>query len=188
MPQGKKRLYLTFDDGPHPEVTPEVLEILAVYDAKASFFCVGENVSNHPDVYQKVRDAGHLTGNHSYNHLNGWKTPLNEYYENVNKCRELVDSAYFRPPYGRINPFQIQALKNEYTIVMWTVLSYDYHRDVSPQQCTEFVLKNTNDGAIIVFHDSQKAAKNMLKALPAVLEHFKNEGYGFHRIDEAVAG
>ncbi|MDP3444410.1 MAG: polysaccharide deacetylase family protein, partial [Ignavibacteria bacterium] len=166
---GKKQLYLTFDDGPHPEITAQVIEILDKYDAKATFFCVGENVKKFPEMYQKVIDKGHLTGNHGFNHLNGWKTPLNEYYQNINLCSEYVDSKLFRPPYGRITPSQIQALKKEYTIVMWTVLSYDFDAETSPDQCVEYVLNNVSDGAIIVFHDSEKAARNMLHTLPIVL-------------------
>jgi peptidoglycan-N-acetylglucosamine deacetylase len=183
MPQGNKQLYLTFDDGPHPEITPQVLDLLAKYDARATFFCVGENVAGNPDTYQQILDAGHLTGNHTYNHLNGWKTPLKEYYDNTNKCREVVDSVYFRPPYGRITPFQIQTLKKEYTIVMWSVLSYDFDSETNAEQCLEYVMRNTTDGAIIIFHDNQKAAPNLFKTLPAVLAHFTKEGYRFERLD-----
>jgi peptidoglycan-N-acetylglucosamine deacetylase len=183
MPQGNKQLYLTFDDGPHPEITPRVLDLLAKYDARATFFCVGENVAGNPKTYQQILDAGHLTGNHTYNHLNGWKTPLKEYYDSTNKCRELVDSIYFRPPYGRINPCQIQTLKKEYTIVMWSVLSYDYDHETSAEQCLDYVMRHTNDGAIIVFHDSEKAAPNLFKTLPLVLDHFTKEGYRFERLD-----
>lgn len=183
MPQGNKQLYLTFDDGPHPEITPKVLDLLAKFNARATFFCVGENVAGNPDTYQQILDAGHLTGNHTYNHLNGWKTPLKEYYDNTNKCREVVDSVYFRPPYGRITPFQIQTLKKEYTLVMWSVLSYDFDRETNADQCFDYVIRNTTDGAIIVFHDSEKAAPNLFKTLPQVLEHFTKAGYRFERLD-----
>lgn len=183
MPQGNKQLYLTFDDGPHPEITPQVLDLLAKHNARATFFCVGENVAKNPKTYQQILDAGHLTGNHTYNHLNGWKTPLKEYYENTNKCREVVDSVYFRPPYGRINPCQIQTLKKEYSLVMWSVLSYDYDRETNAEQCLDYVMRHTTDGAIIVFHDSEKAAPNLLKTLPQVLSHYTKEGYRFERLD-----
>ncbi|PKP51572.1 MAG: polysaccharide deacetylase family protein [Bacteroidetes bacterium HGW-Bacteroidetes-1] len=184
MPTGNKRLYLTFDDGPHPEITPSVLDLLDQFDAKATFFCVGENVLKYPETYQMVIEKGHLTGNHAYNHLNGWKTPLLKYYENVNHCRDYVDSKWFRPPYGRITPAQIQTLKKEYSIVMWTILSYDFDKDTNPEQCTDYVLESLSDGAIIVFHDSEKAARNMLPALKNVLEVCSNMGYRFMRIDE----
>jgi peptidoglycan-N-acetylglucosamine deacetylase len=183
MPAGNKRIYLTFDDGPHPQITPQVLEMLNHYNAKATFFCVGKNVVKHPETYEKIITNGHLTGNHSYNHLNGWQTPLNTYYENANLCRKVVDSDYFRPPYGKITPSQIQTLKKEYTIVMWSVLSYDFDGETSPEQCIDYVLQNARDGAIIVFHDSMKAAPNLLAALPVVLEHYSKEGYTFEQLN-----
>lgn len=183
MPEGNKKLYLTFDDGPHPIITLKVLDLLKKYNAKASFFCVGENVVKFPETYQIVLENGHLTGNHCYNHLNGWKTPLAEYYENVNLCRTHVDSIWFRPPYGRITPSQIQTLKKEYKIVMWTVLSYDFDAETTPQQCIEYVLSNATDGSIIVFHDSEKASRNLFPALEATLEHFSKLGYSFERLD-----
>jgi len=182
MPSGNKKLYLTFDDGPHPEITPKVLDILDKYKAKASFFCVGENVVRFPETYQDLIARQHLSGNHSFNHLNGWKTPLNDYYENVNLCRNHVDSIWFRPPYGKITPSAIQALKKEYTIVMWSVLSYDFDAETTPEQCVDYVINNADDGAIIVFHDSKKASTNMFHALPVVLEHFSARGYTFEAL------
>lgn len=184
MPAGEQQLYLTFDDGPHPQITPMVLALLEKYQAKATFFCVGENVSKHPETYQQIIHEGHLTGNHSYNHLNGWKAPLGKYYENVNQARQHIDSEWFRPPYGRITPSAIQTLKKEYKIVMWTVLSYDFDQDTSPEQCTSNVLDNLSDGAIIVFHDSRKALKNLLPALEATLKAGISLGYSFKRLDE----
>ncbi len=182
MPAGNKRLYLTFDDGPHPVVTPQVLDILAKYDARATFFCIGKNVEKHPEVYHEILAQGHRTGNHSYHHINGWQTSLKVYYENAILCRNLVDSTLFRPPYGRITPSQIQTLKKEFTIVMWSVLSYDFDHETSPGQCIDYVLNNTKDGAIIVFHDSKKAAPNLLKALPVILPHFSKLGYSFETL------
>ncbi len=159
------------------------MNILSDYNAKATFFCVGDNVQRYPEVYESILHRGHLTGNHSFNHLNGWKTPLNVYYENVNLCRSYVDSKWFRPPYGRITPSQIQALKKEYTIVMWSVLSYDFDQETSPEQCVDYVLDHTTDGAIVVFHDNVKAEENVLFALPKVLEHYTSKGYTFCRLD-----
>lgn len=172
-------LYITFDDGPHPDVTPQVLDILDTYHAKATFFCVGENVNRYPNVFYEVKKRGHRVGNHTYNHLNGWKTPLKEYYENANKCRELVDSELFRPPYGRISPAQIQTLKKEFTLIMWSVLSYDYDAETTPDECFEYVINNAENGSIVVFHDSVKASKNMLYALPKVLSHYTSLGFTF---------
>ncbi len=184
MPAGKKRLFLTFDDGPHPQITLKVLSMLEKYDAKATFFCVGENVTKHPETYRQIINQGHLTGNHSFNHKNGWKTPLKAYYKNVNLARQHIDSEWFRPPYGRISPAAIQTLKKEYKIVMWTVLSYDFDKDTSIDQCKANVLDHLSDGAIIVFHDSRKAEKNMLPALEATLTEGTRLGYTFARLDE----
>lgn len=182
MPAGNQTLYLTFDDGPHPEITPKVLELLHQYQAKATFFCVGENVQRFPQTYAEILNQGHKTGNHSMNHLNGWKTNQNHYYENVNDCRKYVDSDLFRPPYGRITPMQIQSLKKEYKIVMWTVLSYDFDPETTPEQCLNYVIDNTEDGAIIVFHDSEKSSHNMFFALPKILEYYSNKGFRFETL------
>ncbi len=181
-PAGEHRMYLTFDDGPHPELTPQVLDVLDEYHAKATFFCVGDNVQRYPEVYQQLLRRGHKTGNHTFNHLNGWRTPLNLYYENVNACREVVDSDLLRPPYGRITPSQIQTLKKEYQIIMWSVLSYDFDSETSPEQCLDYVINSAEDGAVIVFHDSPKSAANMLYALPKVLKHFTGQGFSFETL------
>ncbi len=183
MPEGEKTLYLTFDDGPNPEVTPLVLALLEKYGAKATFFCVGDNVRKHSETYRQLLEAGHLAGNHSFNHLNGWKTAHSKYYENVLEAGKLIDSEWFRPPYGRITPTQIQSLKKEFRIVMWTILSYDFDHETSVEQCTRNVLDNLCDGAIIVFHDSKKAQKNMLPSLEATLLEGMKNGFTFERLD-----
>jgi peptidoglycan/xylan/chitin deacetylase (PgdA/CDA1 family) len=182
MPPGNQTLYLTFDDGPHPQITPKVLEILDKYQAKATFFCVGENVQRFPQTYAEILQRGHRTGNHSMNHLNGWKTNLNLYYENVNECRNHIDSELFRPPYGRNTPTQIHTLKKEYKIVMWSVLSYDFDPETTPEQCLDYVLEHAEDGAVIVFHDSEKSAQNMLYALPKALEYYNEKGFRFESL------
>jgi peptidoglycan/xylan/chitin deacetylase (PgdA/CDA1 family) len=182
MPPGNQTLYFTFDDGPHPQITPKVLEILDKYQAKATFFCVGENVQRFPQTYAEILQRGHRTGNHSMNHLNGWKTNLNLYYENVNECRNHIDSELFRPPYGRITPTQIHTLKKEYKIVMWSVLSYDFDPETTPEQCLDYVLEHAEDGAVIVFHDSEKSAQNMLYALPKALEYYNEKGFRFESL------
>ena len=176
---GRKDIFITFDDGPHPEITPNVLEILDKFGAKATFFCVGENVEKYPDTYRQILAQGHATGNHTYNHLNGWKAGKREYFENIEECAGLVNSRLFRPPYGKIGLSHINHLTKKYDIVMWSVLSYDFNKDVSPAQCLENCLNNTEEGSIIVFHDSEKASGNMLYALPRFLEKFTNEGFAF---------
>lgn len=183
MPAGQKKIYLTFDDGPHPEITPKVLQILSDYQVKATFFCVGQNVEKYPETYQNILSSGHLTGNHTFNHSKGWKVSLNDYLDNTAKAAKLIRSDYFRPPHGRITFRQICALKKQYKIVMWTVLSYDFDKETLPEVCLSYVLKHAKDGSIIVFHDSEKAKKNMLFALPQVLEKFTRQGFTFERLD-----
>ena len=179
----EKEMFLTFDDGPHPEITPRVLEILDSYQAKATFFCVGENVEKHPAVYNKILKEGHATGNHGYHHLNGWKTSNRKYLDDVEHCSRLIDSHLFRPPYGRISYLQIGYLKINFRIIMWSVLTYDFDKKLSPQKCLDYSVKFSRPGSIIVFHDSEKASGNMLFALPRFLDHFSKLGYRFKALD-----
>lgn len=179
IPTQEKRLFLTFDDGPIPEVTPWVLEQLADYDAKASFFCVGHNIEKHPEVFHQVLEAGHAVGNHTYNHLNGWATDNIPYFHNARKCAALMESTLFRPPYGRLKPRQAQFLQRHYEIVMWDVLSGDFDPKLDQEMCLQNVLHNTQEGSIIVFHDSLKAEEKLRFVLPRVLEHFSELGYRF---------
>lgn len=176
------KIYLTFDDGPIPEITTTVLDILERYNAKATFFCVGDNVAKHPEIYQQVLDAGHTTGNHTFHHLNGWKTSVEEYINDVNKCSALVNSPLFRPPHGRIRPSAIKHLRKEYQIIMWSVLTGDYNKTLTPEKVLKNATDHTTDGSIIVFHDSLKAADNLFFALPRFLEHFSEKGYIFENI------
>lgn len=194
-PRNGKSIYLTFDDGPIPEVTPWVLDQLRKYDAKASFFCIGDNIRKHPEVFKKVVSEGHAVGNHTFNHLNGWKTPAMEYLLNVEAGQQILEkqlpkntpaataslkSRLFRPPYGRIKAGQARQLREQgYTLVMWDVLSMDYDQKLSPEACFQNVLKNAGNGSIIVFHDSLKAERNLKIVLPKVLEHFRNRGFTF---------
>lgn len=182
MPAGSKTIYLTFDDGPVPEVTPKVLDILDHYNIKATFFCVGHNIEKNPEVFQDIFKRGHKIGNHTYNHLKGWNTPLNKYLDNVLLFEKQTRTDLFRPPYGKITPLQLYKLRTRYKVVLWSVLSYDFDKSVKPQKCLQNVIRYTNDGSIVVFHDSIKASDNMLYALPRFIEHFKSKGYSFDTI------
>ncbi len=174
-----KVIYLTFDDGPVPEVTPMVLDILDEYGVKATFFCVGENVKKYPEIYNEILARGHRTGNHTFNHLKGFKTENDAYIENVRKAKEYIDSNLFRPPHGLIKRKQVKALSQDYQIVMWDVISYDYKHFLLPEEIFNIVKKKTNNGSIIVFHDSIKAKNNMLSALPKTIEFLNSEKYCF---------
>lgn len=184
IPNNTKTIYLTFDDGPTPEVTTWVLETLKKHQIKATFFVVGDNVKKHPQIYQQLIAEGHAIGNHTYNHLNGWKTKSSDYLQNIGKCAELVDTNLFRPPYGRIKNTQIRTLKQNYKIIMWDVLSGDFDASLSPEKCTENVINNTKAGSIIVFHDSIKAEKNLKYALPKAIGFLKEQGFTFGAITE----
>ena len=183
----KNEMYLTFDDGPTPEVTEWVLETLAKFNAKATFFCIGKNMRAHPEITAKIIAGGHRIGNHSYNHLNGWKTNSEKYLADIAKTQQVLDrykpphnSRLFRPPYGRISPLQAKKIrKQNYQIVLWNVLSADFDPKTSPLRCAENVLKHSSKGAVIVFHDSKKAATNLRFALPKVLEYFTEKGVDF---------
>jgi len=186
IPTVEKEIYLTFDDGPIPGPTEFVLDQLERSHAKATFFCIGENVSRHPKIFQAVARQGHAIGNHTFNHLKGWNYSVAEYLENIRLCQEeflksphsLRRVTLFRPPYGRIKRSQIRALK-EYSIIMWDVLSHDYSATISPEQCLRGTIQATRPGSIIAFHDSLKAEKNMRYTLPRFLEHFTRQGYSF---------
>jgi peptidoglycan-N-acetylglucosamine deacetylase len=175
-------IYLTFDDGPIPIVTPFVLNILRQYNAKATFFCIGDNVGKHPDVFERIKAEGHAIGNHTFNHLKGWKTEDDIYVENFKKADAIINSDLFRPPYGRIKRSQIRllkALKPELKIIMWSVLSGDFDVHLTPEKCLENVLKNTTTGDIIVFHDSLKAFERLEYVLPRAMEFWCKAGYEF---------
>ena len=210
-PAEEKILYLTFDDGPHVNATPFVLDQLKQYNAKATFFCIGKNVVQHPAIYRRILDEGHKAGNHTFSHLNGWKTNDKTYFKNIFEAAKYIDSDLFRPPYGRITKFQasvltgtrykVQSTKYEmqsmndsnskfkiqnskFKIIMWSILSGDFDSKISPQRCLENVVLNTKPGNIIVFHDSAKAWDKMSFALPKVLEHFSKQGYSFKSLLE----
>ncbi len=184
IPTKEKVLYLTFDDGPIPEVTPWVLEQLDKFNAKGTFFCVGENVEKNPNVFEQVKEAGHSVGNHTYSHLNGWGEDNIPYFHNVRRCAGLVKSELFRPPYGRLMPKQIQFLQRHYRIIMWDVLSGDFDQNLSREQCLKNVLTHAKAGSVVVFHDSLKAKDRLEYVLPKVLKHFVQKGYRFEALNE----
>lgn len=178
----EKNVYLTFDDGPIPVVTPFVLNTLKNFEVKATFFCIGDNVSKYPEIYKEVLSNGHAVGNHTFNHLKGWKTPDEDYLLNIEKCSGLVSSNLFRPPYGRIRKTQIKRLETLYPemkIIMWDVLSGDFDSKISREKCIRNVIKNVKNGSIIVFHDSDKAFLKLKDVLPVVLKKLQSLGYGF---------
>ncbi len=177
-----KEIYLTFDDGPVPGVTDVVLDLLKEYNAKATFFCLGKNVESHPELYERILHDGHTVGNHTYDHPDGWKTGNFSYFRNILKASRSIDTTLFRPPYGRITPNQVSALKKRFTPVMWSVLSADYDNSIDGAQCLQNVLNNVDNGSIVVFHDSLKAKKNMLFALEGSLRYFNEDGYTLRAI------
>ena len=209
--EGEKILYLTFDDGPHPIATPFVLNQLKEYNAKATFFCIGKNVVDHTDIYKRILDEGHTVGNHTYNHLNGWKVKDQEYIDDIVKAAEVIDSKMFRPPYGRITKFQSAVLRRKlavdqfavdsrdpatdnyhpfniqhssFNIIMWSVLSADWDNRIDGKKCYENVVLNAKSGSIVVFHDSAKALERLQFALPKVLDYYAKEGYKFSAIQK----
>jgi len=171
------KVFLTFDDGPTPDVTSRVLKELRKYNAKATFFCLGRNVDHYPEIFRDILNDGHSVGNHSYSHLKGFGTKNSQYYKDIELARRLIDSELFRPPYGRILHNQVTEILKNYRIIMWDVLSYDYNRRVKGEKIVNNVLRYTRPGSIIVFHDSAKARKNVYYALPRVLESFAEKGF-----------
>ena len=189
IPNSENKVYLTFDDGPTPQITEWTLNLLKEYNAKATFFCIGDNIRKYPEIFQKVIADGHSIGNHTYNHLNGWKTSTSDYTENAKlyeteHCKLSTEHCQlFRPPYGKIKPSQSKILRKlGYKIIMWDVISYDFDATITKEQCLENVLKNVQSGSIIVFHDSKKAFQNLEYVLPRTLEFLKEKGFVFEKI------
>lgn len=188
IPNKDKKVFLTFDDGPTPEITEWTLAQLKNYNAKATFFCIGNNIQKHPEVFNTIIQEGHAIGNHTFNHLNGWKTATQEYIANAILCDSQIQKAttcnkqplLFRPPYGKIKSRQAKLLKQMgYKIIMWDVLSADFDQTITPEQCLNNVISTVKSGSIIVFHDSVKSFKNLEYALPKTLEYLKENGFGF---------
>jgi len=185
-PTQDRVLYFSFDDGPHPEATPFVLEQLAFFNAKASFFCIGKNVQLYPEIYDSITTAGHVVGNHTQNHMNGWENTTANYIADIKEATKSISSNLFRPPYGRISFSQIKALRSDPSlpqqIMMWDVLSGDFDITITGEQCAQNVIQYAGPGSIIVFHDSAKAMDRLRIALPKVLLHFSNLGYQFKAV------
>lgn len=182
IPTQKQEIFLTFDDGPSPELTPWVLDLLDKYNAKVTFFCLGKNVERHPEIYNEIIKRGHAVGNHTYSHLNGWKVNSDDYLQDVELAADITPSNLFRPPYAKITKSQRKCIAKRYKIVMWSILSRDYSRQISGKECVKNVLSDAYPGAIIVFHDSVKSAENLFYALPIILRKLKNKGYTFKEI------
>lgn len=186
-PSDEKKIYLTFDDGPIPEITEFVLETLEKYQAKATFFCIGDNINKNPGIFRKVIGAGHSVGNHTFNHLRGWATDDVTYFENSVRCKTEIEkfgieTKLFRPPYGRIKRSQARSLLPNHEIIMWDILSGDFSQNLSPETVLKKTIKHTEAGSIVLFHDSIKANKRMAYALPRFLEHFSSQEFQFSRL------
>jgi peptidoglycan/xylan/chitin deacetylase (PgdA/CDA1 family) len=179
LPNRQNKIYLTFDDGPTPEVLPFILKTLDTYKVPATFFCVGENMQNHPDLVKEILNRNHAIGNHTYNHISGWRTKNVTYFENVEACNKVYKTKLFRPPYGRLRASQANELRRKYKIIMWDVLSYDYDKKVLPQTCFRNVIDATKSGSVIVFHDNTKALKNLEYALPRSIDFLLKKDFVF---------
>jgi peptidoglycan/xylan/chitin deacetylase (PgdA/CDA1 family) len=186
IPNSVNKVYLTFDDGPTPEITEWTLNQLKKNNAKGTFFCIGDNIRKYPEIFNKVIQEGHSIGNHTFNHINGWKTKKDDYLENINLCTEQIHKSardyrqadLFRPPYGKIKPSQAKSLRRSgYKIIMWDIISADFDQSISPEKCLQNVISNLKPGSVIVFHDSVKSFKNLEYVLPKTLEFIKDKGY-----------
>lgn len=186
LPGGDREIYLTFDDGPTPGITDFVLDTLAAAGAKATFFCLGSKAEAHPELMERIAQEGHAIGNHSYDHPNGWKTDDETYVENVRKASQIIPGTLFRPPFGRIKITQIEALRNDYHIVMWDVISGDFDDEINEERCLQNIVENAKGGSIVVMHDSPKAEAKLRYALPQALEYFKANGFQFATVPVKV--
>ena len=186
LPGYEKVIYLTFDDGPIPEATPEVLAILKGFSAVATFFMVGDNVRKYPILFEQVKQEGHAIGNHTFHHLNGWKTSPGLYLEDVNRCGELVGSRLFRPPYGRFTPTQFFLLRHTYRFILWSVLTNDFNKGITAEKCLVNAISASRPGSVVVFHDNLKSVDKVRYALPRFLEHFSGLGFRFAAIDQSM--
>jgi len=186
MPCHDKKIYLTFDDGPTPDVTDKLLDVLKNYEAKATFFCLGKNVLENKSLFNRIQKEGHQIGNHTWDHLNGKKVEASEYQVSISKTQDIINSKLFRPPYGRISSELASIISNNFKIIMWSVLSRDFDIKQSKEKCLSTVLKFTKAGSIIVFHDSLKASSQMLYAVPKMLDYYQKKGFEFSAINDEL--
>lgn len=184
VPDRPDTIFLTFDDGPKPGCTEFVLETLQAFNAKATFFMVGDNVRKYPELYSRVTSEGHRAANHSFHHLNGWHSPPGAYYENVTRCLPLIPSRLFRPPYGKFTPSQYFLLRKEFRFILWSVLTGDFDPKLGVERCLDNAVRYTRGGSVVVFHDNDMAMENVRYALPRFLEHFSEKGFRFCAMDE----
>ena len=190
IPSASNTIYLTFDDGPHPQITPFVLEELRKYNAKATFFCIGSNVEMYRDIYDEILQQDHAVGNHTQDHLNGWNISDEDYLMNILQAKKHIDSNLFRPPYGRIKRSQAAMLRKlfpEMKIIMWNVVSADFDINIDYEKCTRNILKHAKAGSVLVFHDSEKAFPRLQKTLPAVIKELSERGFAFEKIPENLS-
>lgn len=179
FPHAGRTLYITFDDGPDPETTPVLLEILRRYNAAATFFCVGENVKRYPDLFQQLLKEKHGVGNHTMHHLHGWKTPCKKYVDDIQEARCHINSPLFRPPHGKITWKQWKHVRRDFRVVLWTVISYDFDAKLTSEQCFQYVVRYAKGGDVLVFHDSRKSFERTCAALVKVLDYFHRRGFCF---------
>ena len=186
LPAQDGNVYLTFDDGPHPEHTPFVLDVLKNHDAKGTFFCLGRQAERHPELFARLRAEGHSVGNHTWHHPDGWRTPNTAYYRDVAAAGTLLRTRLFRPPHGHVTPFQVRRLRKDFglQVIMWNIMSGDFDVQTAPEQCYRNVAERLKPGSIVVFHDNEAAGPNLRYALPRLLERFSAEGYRFTAIPE----
>jgi len=176
----EKKVWLTFDDGPTPKITPFVLDTLLFYNVKATFFCLGKQVLKHPEILQRIKAEGHSIGNHSFSHTNGFTTCTKKYLKDIEKCQQIIlETKLFRPPFGNIYPWQIAKLKKEYKIIMWDVVGWDFDKNTSKKKCFLNVVNNVGSGSIILLHDNEKAQENLQFALPKIIETLKERAFTF---------
>ncbi len=180
--ENSNQVYFTFDDGPVPEATPWILDLLKKKNIKACFFCVGENVKRYPHIYTRILEEGHQVGNHTFNHLQGLKTSNKKFFRNIIKASKYMNTDLFRPPHGWMRKSQYEQIKHHYQVVMWDILSGDYKKELTPEDVIQNVMKLVRPGSIITFHDSKKSIKNLQKALPVIIEEIKKQGYEFDSI------
>jgi peptidoglycan/xylan/chitin deacetylase (PgdA/CDA1 family) len=188
IPAKEKKIYLTFDDGPTPGVTQNVMDILDEYKCKATFFCTGKNAEKHPEIIKELLQRGHIIGNHTFDHADGWKTPRKNYIESIEKTAKFIDTCFFRPPYGKVHPLAIQSLSKRYHIIMWSLLSYDFIPKLDTEKSVHSIIELTKKGDIVVFHDSEKAKINCLEMLPTYLEVIVNKGFKSYSLREVFTG